>query len=164
MSNIEVHFSSKSNEWQTPPELFNLLDNEFHFGLDVAATKENARCKAYFTQENNALTQDWAKSNFCNPPYGRLIGKFVKKAYEESIKGNLTCLLIPARVETNYFFNYCSKGEVRFINGRLKFINPSFPSFREDGNFNISSAPFPSCIVIFSKDIAPCVKWVNLDV
>lgn len=161
---IKASLSSKSSHWETPIKLFNLLNEEFSFELDAAANKENAKCKAYFTQEDNPLERDWAKSTFCNPPYGKIIGKFVKKAYEESLKGCLVCLLIPSRTDTKFFHNYCSKGEIRFIKGRLKFINRSFPSFREDGNFKISPAPFPSCIVIFSKNIVPCVKWWNLDV
>jgi hypothetical protein len=60
-----------------------------------------------------------------------------------------------------WFYNYCSKGEVRFIKGRLKFTNPSFPSYKKDGNFKVSPAPFPSCIVVFNKDIKPSVKWVD---
>lgn len=155
----DVHFSSKSNEWHTPDWLFKQLDAEFQFDLDAAATAENKKCSLCFTQEDNALDQDWsrvANSVFCNPPYGRLIGKFVQKAYEESLKGIRVVLLIPARPDTKWWHAYCAKGEVRFIKGRLKFVNPTFPSYRKDGQFEISPAPFPSAIVVFGCGARTC--------
>lgn len=150
----EVHFSSKSNEWHTPDWLYKQLDDEFHFDLDAASTDENAKCPKHFTEKDDALGQDWAaagKTVWLNPPYGRLIGKFVKKAYEESLKGLIVVLLIPARPDTKWWHAYCAKGEVRFVKGRLKFVNPTFPTYREDGNFKLSPAPFPSAIVVFGR-------------
>lgn len=148
-----VHFSSVSNEWETPEHLFNNLNKEFCFKLDAASTKENALCSNFFTKEDNSLNRDWFKYEtvWCNPPYGREIGKFVKKAYEESKKGCTVVLLIPARVDTKWWHDYCSKCEVRFIKGRLKFINRSLPSYREDGDFKVSPAPFPSAIVVMNN-------------
>ena len=150
---IDVHFSSKSNDWRTPPWLFKQLDEEFHFDLDSAADKDSALCPRYYTAEQDALKQDWGKdgkTHFCNPPYGRLIGKFVAKAYEETLKDNslTVVLLIPARTDTRWWHAYCAMGEVRFIKGRLKFVNTSFPSYRADGDFKLSPAPFPSAIVV----------------
>lgn len=151
---IDVHFSSKSNCWQTPPWLFRLLDDEFHFDLDAAASDANHLCPIYYTAEMDALKQEWgkdAKSAYCNPPYGRLIAGFVKKAHEQTLKHpSLTVtLLIPARTDTKWWHNHCAKGEVRFQKGRFKFVNPALPSFREDGQFKLPPAPFPSAIVIF---------------
>lgn len=150
----KVHFSSISNEWETPKDLFIKYDNIYHFQLDAAATKENTLCKNYYTIENDSLVQNWSqyKSIWLNPPYGRQIGKFIKKAYEESLKNCTVVCLIPARTDTSYFHDYCLKyGKIEFLRGRLKFINRLLPSYNENDNFKISPAPFPSCIVIFGE-------------
>lgn len=161
----EIHYSSKSNEWQTPKWLFDKLNNKFNFQLDAAATVDNALCANYFTLNDNALSKDWHiyKTIYCNPPYGRMIGKFVKKAYEESQKECTVVMLIPARVDTSWWHDYCSKGNVLFIKGRLKFINKEFPSYKDNGDFKISPAPFPSAIVIFDKDILPKTEYITQD-
>ena len=78
-----VHFSSETNEWATPQEFYNELNREFQFTLDPCATKENAKCKKYYTVEQDGLIQNWDNEQvFCNPPYGREIHKWVKKASE----------------------------------------------------------------------------------
>lgn len=76
--------SSKKMDWRTPKDFFRALNEEFNFGLDVAASSENAKCSRYFTPEDDGLSQSWEGYGavFCNPPYGREIGKWVKKAYE----------------------------------------------------------------------------------
>ena len=131
--------SSKSNEWTTPKDLFNALDTIYHFTLDPASTDENAKCKKHFTLVENGLSQNWGgETVFCNPPYGRELAKWVKKAYEESRKPNTkVVMLIPARTDTRWFHDYCVKGRIEFLKGRLKF---------GDGK---NSAPFPSMIVVF---------------
>jgi phage N-6-adenine-methyltransferase len=152
---IDVHFSSKSNDWRTPPWLFDQLDIEFGgFHLDAAADNDNALCQHYYTEEMDALKQDWGKDGetvFCNPPYGRMIGHFVAKAHAETVKSSwlTVVLLIPARTDTKWWHAHCAMGEVRFVKGRLKFVNTSFPSYRADGDFKLSPAPFPSAIVVF---------------
>ncbi|MEK6878396.1 MAG: phage N-6-adenine-methyltransferase [Nanoarchaeota archaeon] len=161
---MQVHFSSASDEWETPIHVFNQLNEEFQFDLDAAATDQNFKCKNYFTKENDALSKNWSQYGpnvFCNPPYGRLIGKFVAKAFREAENCCTVILLIPARVDTSYFYEFCSKGEIRFIRGRLKFVNRSLPSWKEDGNFLISPAPFPSCVVIFRRINIPSTKWIK---
>lgn len=139
--NTELMFSSKSNEWATPQVLFDKLDREFHFTLDPCATPENAKCKKYYTESDDGLAQDWTNETvFCNPPYGREIAKWVKKAATTKA---LTVMLIPARTDTTYFHDYIYKKEgveVRFIRGRLKFGDSK------------SGAPFPSMIVVFRKE------------
>lgn len=99
--------SSKNNSWCTPQDFFDNLNSKFHFVLDVAATKKSAKCKNYFTPEQDGLLQSWKRSDgavFCNPPYGKEIGKWVKKAFEESQKHSTKIvLLIPARTDTKYF-------------------------------------------------------------
>ncbi len=160
---MEVHFSSISNEWETPIAVFDKLNQEFDFNLDAAATDQNFKCKNYFTKENDALLQDWFiyKRVFLNPVYGRQIGKFIKKAYEESLKGCIVVCLIPSRTDSKYFHEYCAKGEIRFIKGRLKFINRLLPSYKENGDFKINSAPFPSCVVIFRAVNIPLTKYIS---
>ena len=135
----KVLFSSKSDEWETPDDLFKSLDDEFSFNLDPCATEENHKCELYFTAQVDGLKQNWGGYRvFCNPPYSR-IADWVKKAWEESRKpGTVVCLLIPARTDTKYFHEYIQwRSEIRFIKGRLKFGESK------------NSAPFPSMIVIF---------------
>ena len=140
----ETLFSSNSNEWATPQEFFDLLDSEFHFSLDVAATSKNAKCSKFFTKDDDALTKDWSgECVWCNPPYGRsLLPLFVMKASGEVQKPNTTVvLLIPARTDTRYWHEYIfpHADEIRFIRGRLSFGKGHAP------------APFPSAIVIFKS-------------
>ena len=139
MENIKLFFSSKTHHWSTPNELFNTLNKEFEFTLDPCATKKNAKCKKYYTKKENGLIQDWSNEIvFMNHPYGREIKNWIQKAYEESLKGAIVVCLVPARTDTIYWHNYCLKGKVRFIKGRLKFSNKD-------------PAPFPSALVVFSK-------------
>ena len=135
--NTNVHFSSKSNEWSTPQEFFDILNKEFQFTLDVSADHTNHKCARYFSKEDDGLAQSWDNETvWCNPPYGREIGKWVKKASESM--GGVRVMLIPARTDTKYFHEFIyKKAEIRFIKGRLKF----------GGHKN--SAPFPSMVVIF---------------
>lgn len=131
--------SSNTPEWATPMEFFKELDKEFHFTLDPCSTHENAKCEKHYTKEDDGLKQEWGgQIVFCNPPYGRELPKWVKKCYDESKKGALVVMLIPARTDTRWFWDFIyNKAEIRFIKGRLKF---------GDGK---QSAPFPSMIVIF---------------
>ena len=138
--NNDVLFSSKTDNWATPPEVFKDLDNEFKFTLDPCASKENHKCDKYFTKEENGLLQDWGGQRvYCNPPYGRTVGDWVEKAAKESRKENtIVVMLLPARTDTKWFHKYIyGRATIRFIRGRLKF----------GGSKN--SAPFPSMIVIF---------------
>lgn len=136
----KVHFSSETPEWGTPQSLFDELNAEFNFTLDPCATKENAKCVKYYTQEEDGLSKDWdTEIVFCNPPYGRVMPKWVKKAAEA--KGGRVVLLIPARTDTKYFHDYIyNKAEIRFLRGRIKF---------EGKQVGSGAAPFPSMIVIF---------------
>lgn len=131
-------FTSNSAEWATPTDFFDRLDREFHFTLDPCATHENAKCKRFFTKQENGLLQPWkGETVFCNPPYGREIAAWVKKAFDESRNGATVVMLIPARTDTAYFHDYIyNKAEIRFLRGRLHF------------NESKQSAPFPSMVVI----------------
>ena len=117
--NNDLFFSSKSEEWATPQDFFEQIDKEFHFNLDACATAENAKCDKYYTKEQDGLSQEWNGIVWCNPPYGRSIGMWVKKAYESKAT---VVLLVPARTDTKWFHDYVlGKAEVRFVKGRLKF-------------------------------------------
>ncbi|WP_081307060.1 DNA N-6-adenine-methyltransferase [Streptococcus dysgalactiae] len=136
--------SSDKDYWETPQIFFEKLNEEFNFNLDVASSDNNAKCKNHFTVDDDGLSQDWTGNVFCNPPYGREIGKWVKKAYEESLKpyNNVIVLLIPARTDTKYWHDYIfgKAKDIRFLKGRLKFtIN---------GKENYP-APFPSAVIIY---------------
>src|SRR3990167_9984200 len=132
MEKAPAVFSSKSNEWITPQDFFDELDREFHFTLDVCATKKNAKCELYFTKETDGLSEDWPGVCWMNPPYGRQIGFWVKKAMDEASTGSTVVCLLPARTDTRWWHEYAMKGEIRFIKGRLRFsgskINAPFPS------------------------------------
>lgn len=130
-------FSSKSCEWETPIAFFKALDARYHFTLDVCATRENAKCEAYFTREDDGLSQKWHGICWMNPPYGREIAKWVRKAYETSLQGGTVVCLLPARTDTAWWHDYCMKGDILFIRGRLKFGGSANP------------APFPSAVVVF---------------
>jgi len=134
---MNVHFSSETDLWSTPQATFDKLHAEFGFALDVCAIPENAKCPRFFSPEQDGLTQEWRGICWMNPPYGREIGRWMRKAYESSRAGATVVCLVPARTDTAWWHDYAVKGEIRFIRGRLKF----------GGQAN--SAPFPSAIVIF---------------
>lgn len=132
-------FSSNTDEWATPQDLFDELDREFGFNLDPCADDHNHKCAEYYTILQDGLSKDWGgRRVFCNPPYSK-IAQWVEKAYREGTKDNtVVVLLIPARVDTKYFHNFINhRAEIRFCTKRLRFGDGSKP------------APFPSIIVIF---------------
>lgn len=118
-------FKSKSEEYETPNEIFEPLQKEFNLELDVCATKENTKCKKFYTKEDDALIQDWNRfGNFwMNPPFGRGLKKWVQKAYEESQKGVIGVSILPVRSNTLWWHRYIidAKAEVRFLKGEIKF-------------------------------------------
>jgi phage N-6-adenine-methyltransferase len=142
-------FSSVSDEWATPACVYQPLDAEFHFDIDLCANEMNAKCKQFITHERNSLTVEWhdvGKTGWCNPPYTR--GKaraFVEKAIAEAAHGFTTVLLLPSRTDTKLFHEllwdrntHCARRgvSVRFMQGRVTFVGALAP------------APFPSMIVI----------------
>jgi phage N-6-adenine-methyltransferase len=139
-----VHFSSRSDEWSTPRFLFEQLNREFHFTLDPCSTHANAKCRQHFTQAEDGLAQDWVGHVvFMNPPYGRQIGLWMRKAFESAAAGATVVCLVPSRTDTKWWHTYAIRGKVRFIEGRLKFGNSK------------NAAPFPSAIVTFHPPIKP---------
>ncbi len=144
--NMDVHFSSNTDIWATPQWLFNELNEEFGFTVDVCALPENAKCNRYYTPQENGLKQDWGnESVWMNPPYGREIMQWIKKAWKSSKLGATVACLIPARTDTKWWHSYCMDGEIRLLKGRLKFGDAA------------NSAPFPSAIVVLGKAYAPAV-------
>ena len=131
-------FSSATDEWETPDWLYSVLDREFGFTLDPCSTDRNAKCTFHFTRHDDGLIRDWGDNVvFMNPPYGRAIGEWMKKASEASRLGATAVCLVPARTDTKWWHQYAMKGEVRLLCGRIRFVGGSF------------SAPFPSAIVVF---------------
>lgn len=141
--NTDLMFSSKTDQWATPQDFFDKLNDEFHFTLDPCADDINHKCRKYFTEQQDGLLQDWSgEIVFCNPPYGRETRHWVKKCFTEVYSGGCPCavMLIPARTDTQWFHAYIyKKAEIRFIKGRLKFGNSK------------NAAPFPSMVVVFKK-------------
>lgn len=142
-------------EWSTPQELFDELDKEFNFTLDACAQPFNAKCKRYFSPAENGLEQDWkGETVFCNPPSGKKnFCQWVSKARTESLKKKTTVvMLLPVSTDSSWFKDYIyhKKGvTVRFLPERVKFENPTVPSWI-NGNKNGSSGSFrPSMVVIF---------------
>jgi phage N-6-adenine-methyltransferase len=134
-----VHASSKTVEWATPQDFFDKCSERFGpFDLDVCATRENAKCARFFTKADNGLGQPWQGTCWMNPPYGRVIGDWMRKAWESSVNDNATVVcLVPARTDTAWWHDYAMQGEIEFIRGRLKFGGCK------------NSAPFPCALVVF---------------
>ena len=127
-----VLFSSASDNWKTPKDVYDKLNEEFQFDFDPCPYNENHNITSI-----NGLMTDWGNSNFVNPPYSK-IADWCKKAYMEYKKGKIVVMLIPSRTDTKYWHEYIMKAtEIRFIKGRLKFGDSK------------NSAPFPSAVVVF---------------
>ncbi len=132
-------FSSNTDLWATPQWFFDKLNEEFCFDTDVCAVPENAKCKHFYTKQDDGLSKDWTGSLWMNPPYGREIGKWVEKARKSASSGATVVCLLPARTDTKWFHDHIyGIAEIRFVKGRLRF-NDSGP------------APFPSMVVVFKN-------------
>lgn len=133
----EVMFSSATDLWSTPQAFFDELNREFHFDADVCALPENAKCEKFYSPEQDGLKQEWTGVCWCNPPYGRQVGKWVEKAAKSDAT---VVMLLPARTDTKWFHDWILPfAEVRFVKGRLKFGQGK------------NSAPFPSMVVVFRR-------------
>lgn len=146
-----VHYSSKTDDWATPQSLFDVLNSEFGFDLDVCASTNNHKCEVYYTAEDDGLAQDWTGTCWMNPPYGSGIGQWIEKAHDSALKGATVVCLVPARTDTRWWWKHCIFGEIRFLRGRLKFGGGD------------TSAPFPSAVIVFypgtPSDDASVVWW-----
>lgn len=143
--------SSNTDEWATPQYLFDALNQEFRFNLDVCADESNHKCERYYSKEEDGLKQPWSGVCWMNPPYGRTIGLWVRKAYEAARGGGaIVVSLLPARTDTKWWRLYVMKAsELRFISGRIKFGDSD------------TGAPFPSVIAIFGTPTTPRLIQVD---
>jgi phage N-6-adenine-methyltransferase len=150
MANFDDNrFASNNQEYATPKNLFKVLDDEFHFTLDVCADQNNKKVNVYYSEKDNALNKDWAGICWMNPPYKNM-KEWIIKAYNESIINNsIVVCLIPARTNTNWWHDYCMKGEIRFIKGRPKFEGCKH------------GLPQPLAIIIFGKNYQGLYKSVK---
>ena len=141
---MAVMTSSKDMTWATPQTWFDYLNLEFDFTLDPCCVPETAKCAKFYTPADDGLSKSWADERvFMNPPYGREIGAWMKKAYKEA-RDNMALVVcfVPARVDTNWWHDYAAKAaDIRFPKGRVKFAGAE------------NSAPFPIAIVIFRGQI-----------
>jgi phage N-6-adenine-methyltransferase len=132
--------SSTTDEWSTPKRLFMELDREFQFTLDVCATADNTKCKEWFSKFTDGLIQPWRGTCWMNPPYGKEISKWMRKALTTANLGQATVVcLVPSRTDTAWWHDYAMMGEIRFLRGRVRFGGCK------------SNAPFPSAIVVFRR-------------
>lgn len=139
---------SDSVEWESPQWLFDMLDGEFHFQVDVCAQPNTAKCKKFYTPEDDGLEQTWSpRTCWMNPPYGPVIKEWMHKAREEAKAGATVVCLVPARTDTNWWWDNALHGEMRFIRGRLTFGGGDVP------------APFPSAVVILGPGFGRKVVW-----
>ena len=142
MTISQVLYTSRSEEWPTPMTFFDTLNQEFGFTLDPCATSQNAKCRRYFTKQENGLDQDWGSHVvFCNPPYGKVMSQWARKCFEASLMGATVVLLAHSRTDTRWFHDwvYGKACEIRFVKGRLKFGNAK------------TSAPFPSLVSVYNS-------------
>lgn len=138
-------FTSKRDDWETPESLFRPLNDEFGFTLDVAANKENTKCRKFISKEEDGLRVPWSGMSWLNPPFGRDLGKWVRKASSEAKNGCLVVCLLPARTNTKWWHEVVMPGEIRFVMGRPRFEGAKH------------GLPFPLAIVVFGdRDRVRC--------
>ena len=141
MSLNKAMFTSDRDDWETPQAFFDEWNARFGFTLDVCATPENSKCARFYTREQDGLAQKWDGVCWMNPPYGREIGHWVKKAYESSLLGAMVVCLLPARTDTAWWHDYVlPHAEVHFIRGRIRYVGAK------------SAAPFPSAVAVFGVE------------
>lgn len=141
--------------WETPQWLFDLLDEEFHFTLDVCALPGNAKCDKYYTPTDDGLMQIWRGACWMNPPYGKMIIEWMQKARESANNGATIVCLVPARPDTEWWWSTCPMSEIRFIRGRLQW-----PVKKETGEIlSWTTAPFPSAVIVMRPNDSGKVVW-----
>lgn len=132
-----------SDNWATPKEFYNKLNNEFIFDFDPCPL-----CYEEITPEKDGLLVDWGGSNYVNPPYSRKLKEaFVIKAIEESKKGKLCVMLLPVSTSTKLFHEHIQPNakEIRFVKGRIKFLGVN-----TKGEYVTNKSPMhDSMVVIF---------------
>lgn len=161
---LEVHFSSNSNNWGTPPELFDFINKHIKFDLDVCASSHNAKVKNYFDEAVDGLSLDWYGRCWMNPPYSRgLQKKWVNKAIDEILecRARSVTMLLPARTDTLLYQDKIIPSLITgdficYMRGRVKF-EKTVSLVDEHGNvcghqqITDNAAPFPSMLVHINK-------------
>lgn len=137
---------SDNCHWATPQHVFDALDREFGFTLDVCADETNHKCARYFDEAADGLAQEWTGTVWMNPPYGRTIGKWVRKAADSADAGAVVVGLLPCRTDTEWWQDVMRASELRFVRGRLKFGDSD------------CGAPFPSCIAVWGGARKPVIS------
>jgi phage N-6-adenine-methyltransferase len=137
-------YNGNGRHWGTPPELFAELDAEFHFTLDPCATAKTAKCARFYAEADDGLSKSWAGERvFMNPPYGREIYPWTKKAREEAEGGALVVGLLPASTDLAWWHDdIVGRAEVRYIRGRVRFLT---------GGPYRASGFFPSVVVVWGR-------------
>lgn len=134
---------ARRTDWETQREIFDPLNEEFSFVLDVCATAENAKCERFFSPEQNGLAQKWSGMCWMNPPFGSVIGHWVYKAWESACEGDCTVVsILPVR-SNNEWWKYVIQGEVRFLRKKPQFVGA-------DGD-----TMFPCAVVIWHAHLDP---------
>lgn len=171
--NLRVLTATGNVERATPPDVFAWLDRQFRFDLDVCATPENAKCSRYFTRADNGLAQEWGARSFMNPPFGKSIGDWVRKARDTAATRSnavVVCVL-PSRVDAEWWRRYVLQGDAPIASWsstvfdvvqqvlvlRLARLQVHVWHFGERVAFDglKSGAPFPTSVVVFSSVKAP---------
>jgi phage N-6-adenine-methyltransferase len=143
-----VHALARADDWETPADVFGPLNAEFGFTLDAAASTENAKCARFFSSHDDGVSQDWGRETvWLNPPYGREIARWIRKAFLSARHGATVVCLVPARTDTAWWHDYAEKGEVRFVRGRIRFERGGIPI--GDTTKGSAKSPFPSAIIVF---------------
>ncbi len=141
-------YNGNGREWETPPEIFSPLNAEFGFTLDPCATPANAKCPRFYTEDQDGLSREWhGERVFMNPPYGKEIYPWTRKAKLESERGTLVVGLLPASTDLKWWHeDVIGCAEVRYIRGRVRFLT--------DGPYRASGF-FPSVVVVWRPKVAP---------
>lgn len=145
MGNFNGKFESAKQDWETPSNLFNRINDIFHFTIDLAATENNTKCKKFISEDS--LSIPWKGIGWLNPPYGgevlNRLSNWVEKAFKDSKEFQSTIvMLLPARTNTKWWHKFCMKSyEIMFIEGRPKFGEAFY------------GLPQPLALVVFKNGI-----------
>lgn len=130
--------SGERHDWATPPEVFDPLNAEFGFTLDVCAHDDNAKCDRFYTVRDDGLSQPWEGVCWCNPPYGSGIGAWVAKARRSARAGATVVCLVPSRTDTAWWHDHVlGHAEIRYVRGRVRFVGAPH------------NAPFPCAVLVY---------------
>jgi len=135
-------YNGNGRHWETPPEVFGPLHAEFGFTLDPCCQPHTAKCETFYTESDDGLARDWGTHRvFMNPPYGREVYAWTRKARESAARGALVVGLLPASTDLAWWHeDVVGHAEVRYIRGRVRFLT--------DGPYRASGF-FASVIVIW---------------